>query len=131
MEPPSDPKQRAIVGGPQSPTQHLSELLEKVLSPLVNHLKSYIKDDCDFLRKFPHVLDTLCQLYSCDVVNLYTNITHELGITALKYWTNKLWHLIPEHFSSEFIIDAAIFVLQNNNFCFDQKMYTPKNSYSD
>ena len=126
MEPPSDLKGRAIVGGPQSPTQHLSELLEKTLSPLVNHLKSYIKDDWDFLRKFPHDLDPLCQLYSCDVVNLYTNITHELGITALKYWTNKLRHLIPERFSTEFIINTATFVLQNNNFCFDQKMYAQK-----
>ena len=123
MKPPSNLKGRAIVGGPQSPTQHLSELLEKILSPLVTHLRSYIKDDWDFLRKFPRYLDPSCHLYSCDVVNLYTNITHELGITALKYWINKLRHLIPARFTTNFIIDAASFVLRNNNFCFDRKMY--------
>ena len=44
----------------------------------------------------------------------------------MKYWTSKLRHLIPERFSSEFIIDAATFALQNNNFCFEQKMYAQK-----
>ena len=48
MDPPDDLKARPIVAGPNSPTQKLSELLEKILSPLVPRQKSYIKDDWDF-----------------------------------------------------------------------------------
>ena len=84
MSPPKDLKGRAIVAGPQAPTQHLSELLEKLLSPLVPQLRSYVKDDWDFLRKFPRQLDPHCKLYSCDVVNLYTNISHDLGLKSLE-----------------------------------------------
>ena len=53
MSIPSDLQARPVVAGPVSPTQHLSEFLEKILSPIVEHLKSYVKDDWDFLRKFP------------------------------------------------------------------------------
>ena len=84
MDPPNDLKGRPIIAGPSSPTQHLSKLLEQILSPLISHLKSYIKDDWDFLRKMPKKIDYDCTLYSCDIVSLYSNITHDLGITALK-----------------------------------------------
>ena len=66
---PNDLKGRPVIAGPEAPTQHLSELLEKILSPLVVNLESYIKDDWDFLRKFPRQLEPDCQLYSCDVVS--------------------------------------------------------------
>ena len=101
----------------------MSELLEKILSPLVVNLESYIKDDWDFLRKFPRQLEPDCQLYSCDVVSLYTNISHDLGIKALRYWTDKCRDLIPERFTQAFIIEAAEFVLRNNYFIFDNEMF--------
>ena len=123
LKTPEDLKGRAIVGGPQSPTQHLSELLEKLLSPLVPHLKSYVKDDWHFLRKFPRQLDPNCKLYSCDVVNLYTNISHDLGLKALRYWIDRMRHLIPDRFTTLFILEAAAFVLEHNNFCFDKRMF--------
>ena len=62
-------------------------------------------------------------IYSCDIISLYTNITHELGLNALKYWIDRERHLIPTRFSVEFIIGAAEFVLTNNNFLFDNFMY--------
>ena len=48
-------KDRPIIAGPNSPTQHLSELLEKILYPLVPYLKSYIKDDWDFRKNYHHI----------------------------------------------------------------------------
>ena len=123
MDTPHDLKGRPIVGGPKSPTQHLSEFLEKVLSPLVPYQKSYVKDDWDFLRKFPPELDPSYKLYSCDIVSLYTSITHDLGLKALKYWIGKLRHLIPSRVKTEFILEAAEFVLTNNYFLFNDVMY--------
>ena len=123
MDPPNDLKGRPIIAGPSSPTQHLSKLLERILSPLVSHMKSYIKDDWDFLRKLPNKINYDCTLYSCDIVSLYSNITHDLGLTALKYWIEKLRAFIPERFTTNFILESAKFILNNNNFMFDSVMY--------
>ena len=98
MAPPDDLKGRPIIAGPNSPTQHLSKLLEKILSPLVPYIKSYIKDDWDFLRKLPSSIDYDCTLYSCDIISLYSNITHDLGLKALEYWITKLRDIIPKRF---------------------------------
>ena len=123
MNPPSDLQARPIIAGPVSPTQHLSELLEKILSPIVTQLRSYIKDDWDFIRKLPNRIDYDCEMYSCDVISLYTSITHELGEKALNYFIDRKRNLIPSRFTKEFIIESALFVLKNNNFFFDRKMY--------
>ena len=44
----SDLKGRPIFGGPESPIQRLSNLIEVLLKPLVPTLKTYIKYDWDF-----------------------------------------------------------------------------------
>ena len=50
----------------------------------------YVKDDCNFLRKLPPCSHYPAKLYSCDVVSLYSNITHELGLTSLEYYIDIL-----------------------------------------
>ena len=111
---PHELKGRPIAAGSKSPTIPIRELLGKLLSPLVPHLKTYVKDDRDFSRILPRTIDYEGTLLSCDVVSLYTSIPHELGIQALQFWLNKLRHLIPERFTIEFIIEATLFVLNNN-----------------
>lgn len=123
MDPPNDLKARPIVAGPVSPTQRLSELLEKLLTPLVKYLKSYIKDDWDFLNKLPREIEYECNLYTCDIVSLYTSIPHDLGVTALKYWFDKRRDLIPTKFTKDFIIESCLFILTNNNFIFNSTLY--------
>ena len=85
MQPPEDLKGSPIVGGPNSPTQGISAVLEKILTPIVSCLKTYVKDDWDFIRKLPSYVDYPCVLASCDVVSLYTSIPHDLGLEALSY----------------------------------------------
>ena len=123
MQLPEDLKGRPIVGGPNSPTQGISSLLEKVLTPIVSCLKTYVKDDWEFIRKLPSHVDYPCVLASRDVVNLYTSIPHDLGLEALSYWIDKKPNLIPERFTKAFILEAASFVLSNNNFQFDIYMF--------
>ena len=119
MDVPNDLKGRPITAGPCSPTRGLSELLERLLSPFVSRLKTYVKDDRDFLSRLPRFIDYDCELLSCDIISLYTNIQHDLGIDALRYWLSKYPELIPRRFTIEFILEAAAFVLKNNNFMFD------------
>ena len=46
-----DLKGRPTSGGPESLSQRLSNLIEISLKPLVPTLKTYIKDDYDFLKR--------------------------------------------------------------------------------
>ena len=123
METPLDLKARPIVAGSNSPTSRLSELLEKILTPLVPHLKSYVKDDIDMLRKLPRKIDPDSDLYSFDVVSLYTSISHDLGVEALSYWCDKLRGYIPARFTKEFILKACRFILTNNFFQFNDEFW--------
>ena len=52
MQSPGDLKGRPIVGGPNSPTQGISGLLEKILSPTVSCLKTYKKDERILLENY-------------------------------------------------------------------------------
>lgn len=58
-----------------------------------------------------------------DVTNLYTNLTTDLGINALKYWINKYPQNINSRCSREFILEASSLVLKNNTFSFNGKHY--------
>ena len=116
IKPPNSLKGRPIIAGPNSPTQRLSSFLEKISIPLEPKLKSYIKDEWDFLKKLPSNLDPNFTFLTCEIVILYTNIPHELGLRALLYYITKSRNLIPIRFSEEFILEAAGIVLKNNNF---------------
>ena len=123
MEHPDSLKTRPICGGPQAVTQGASKLLHEILSPLVEEMKSYIKDEWDFVRSFPKKISFKANLISCDIVSLYPSIPTELGIEALEYWIDRLRHRIPMRFSKQFILDLAKFVLENNFCRFGSEMF--------
>ena len=79
---PKDLKGRSINGDVKSVTQGLSKLLDNILKPLVVHLKTFIKDEFDFIRKFPKNVRNDCYALCCDVTSLCTSIPTELGIKA-------------------------------------------------
>ena len=121
IQPPEDLKGRPIVGGPNSLTQGISGLLEKISNPIVSCLETYTKDDWDFIRKLRSHYP--CVLAICDVVSLYKSIPHEFGLEALSYWIEKKRNLILERLTKAFILEAASFILSNNNFQFDSYMF--------
>ena len=123
MDTPNDLKGRPITAGPNTPTRGLSELLEKILAPFVPKLKTYVKDDRDFVSRIPRFVNYDCELLSWDVVSLYTSIPHELGIEALNYWLTKYPDLISPRLTRDFVLEATLFVLQNNYFMFDGTCY--------
>ena len=123
MQPPSTLKGRPIISGPISPTKHLSQLISKILAPLVPLQDSYIKDDWAFIKQLPRNLDYEAELFTCDVVSLYTSIPHDLGVEAIEFWLQEHRDKIPRRFTRDFIIDSILFILQNNNFYFDGHHY--------
>ena len=120
---PRNLKGRPINGDVNSVTQGLSKLIDKILNPLVTHLRAFIKDEFDFLRKFPKKVPSNTKIICCDVTSLYTSIPTELGLEALDYWLTKLSSWVDTRFTKTFIIEAVHFILKNNFFEFNSKMW--------
>ena len=112
-----------MIAGPMSPTKHLSQLIDKIISPLVPPQKSYIKDDWDFVKKLPRHIAIPSELVSCDIVSLYTSIPHSLGMKAMGHWVEREKAMLPPKFTKEFIMASILFILNHNNFLFDNVLY--------
>ena len=118
---------RPIIAGTNSPTRHLSDVIAKILTPLVQMQTTYVKDDWDYLRKLPHRLEEKCKLFGCDITSFYTSIPHELGLKAIKYWINRCRNPIPARFTNNFIIESVEFLLKNNNCTFKDQLFNQIN----
>ena len=120
---PSDLKLRPLVAGPICPTKPLSNLTDILLKPFLLHVKSYVKDNLDFLSKCSrkNYEDTL--LVTLDVVNLYTKILHTFGLEALDYWFENHPESLHARFNKEFVLQYAKFILQNNNMKFNNEFH--------
>ena len=79
-------------------------------------MKSFVRDDLEFLRHLPDHVESNITLVTLVVVNLYTNITARLGQEALCYWMQKQYR---------WQIHNTIFdlVLKNNIFMFNDRYF--------
>ena len=123
VNPPTDLKLRPIIAGPVCPTHRLSNLIDIILKPLCTYVPSFIRDDIDFLSHLPENAHSDSILVSFYVTSLYTNIPHDLGIEAMKFWIEKHRDAVPERFSNDFILESVRFILENNSFFFNGKNY--------
>ena len=119
----TDLKLRPIVAGPSCLTHRLSNLLDILLRPYTKHVKSNLRDTTDFLNNLPDKIQEDTLLATFDIEALYSNIPHELGIEAVKYWLNKHPETLENRFSKSFILEGIQLILENNTFCFDDIHY--------
>ena len=77
-----------------------------LLKSFISKVQSYVRDDIDFLKYILKIVPQNTLLVSFVVVNLYTNISHDLGIKAINSWLTKYPELIHERFSKEFILES-------------------------
>ncbi|CAG2199913.1 unnamed protein product [Mytilus edulis] len=108
---PNDLKLRPIVAGPESTTQRMSHFLDLILKKLCPLIPSYVRDDIDFLRYIPETVPKNTLLTTFDVTSLYTNIPHDLGTTAIKYWVEINREIVDGRFDTE-LIDQSYFVIR-------------------
>ena len=104
---PSDLKLRPIVAGPICPTRPLSNLIDILLKPFLLHVKSYVKDNLDFLSKCSreNYEDTL--LVTFDVASICTNIPHTFGLEALDCWIENHPESLHGRFNKEFVLECT------------------------
>ena len=86
VEQPCDLQMRPIVAGPNCVTSRLSSsFLDVLLKPLLKHVKSYVRDDTDFLDKVPKTTADSKILLTLDIRNMYPNIDNDLGQEATEF----------------------------------------------
>ena len=66
-----------------------------------------------------------CQLAIFNIKNLYGNISHSLGLQAVKYWLNNFYSN-DNRISSDFILQALELILKNNSFQFNGMFFRQK-----
>ena len=101
----------------------MSDLIHILLKPFFLHVKSYVKDNLDFLSKCSRENYEDILLVTFDVVNLYTNIPHTFGMQTLDYWLENHPESLYGRFYKEFFFRNAKIILQNNNMKFNNEFY--------
>ena len=117
---------RPVVAGPNSPTHHLSNLVDILLKAFLIHIKSYIENNLDFLAKCSCGNKCDIILTTFDVVGLYSNIPHEYGLEAIECWLDKFTEYLHPRFPMEFVLESVKFILENNNLNFDNEYFNSK-----
>ena len=123
IEDPEDLTFRPIVGGPNAPTQRLAQLMDIILKPQYKNIRSYIRDDIDFLNKLEKTVPNSFTLLTYDVCNLYGSIPHQLGLSALRFFINRHKEDLPRNFTPGFILDGTQLILENNIMKFGDKYF--------
>ena len=120
----SHPPGRPIVASNDSLTEPLSQFVDRHMRPIVTKLPSYLRDTGDFIHQLSEVIipnstDDIF-LVTLDVVSLYTNIPHTLGMEALRHFLDLRDELIPP---SNFLVEMTSMILYKNYFLFENDYY--------
>ena len=114
---------RSIVGGPNCPTRPLSQLIDIILKPFLIHIKSYVKDNLDFLGKYSRKNNDSTTLVTFDTKSLYTSIPHNYGLKAIRFWIEKHPDSLHSRFSKGFVLESVKIILENYNCTFIDEFY--------
>ena len=119
------PVGRPIVSGCDGPTEKLSSFVDKLLQPIAQQQKSYLKDTTDFVNFIENTkvpVDVI--LVSMDVTSLYTNIPQEEGIdTVCMRRAYEIFYRNEPPIPTQLLKRALRLILQENSFQFNGKNY--------
>ena len=111
---------KPVISNCGTPTENVSKYLDFLRKPVMQDGWSYIKDTGDFLKKIKRLgkIPEGAIFVTADVVGLYPNIPHDMG---LQYLRKRLNETIICKVSTEEISTMTEFVLKNNYFEFNEK----------
>lgn len=116
------PPCRPIISDVSSESYHLSEYLDSFLQPIASQHPSYLKDTYDFLNKLSQIQvtqDTL--LVTADVDSMYTNISHEAGLRAVRAALTR--NPNPARPPIDTFLELLSLTLTRNDFYFNGEFY--------
>ena len=118
------PIQRSValeVSGCDGPTEKLSSFVDKLLQPIAQQQKSYLKDTTDFVNFIENTkVPAEVILVSMDVTSLYTNIPQEEGIdTVCRAY--EIFYRNEPPIPTQLLKRALRLILQENSFQFNGK----------
>ena len=115
------PVGRPIVSGCDGPTEKLSSFVDKLLQPIAQQQKSYLKDTTDFVNFIENTkvpADVI--LVSMDITSLYPNILQEEGIdTVCRAY--EIFYRNEPPIPTQLLKRALRLILQENSFQFNGK----------
>lgn len=116
------PPGRPIVGGIDSLTMRVGKYVDFFLQPLVTRTPAFLKDSLQIINEISqlHVEDDVL-LVTADVSSLYTNIAHDLGFQAARYFLNKDESM--DQSTREFILKLLKFAMEHNFFYYDGQYF--------
>ena len=125
----TDTPGRPIVRSIHSHSSRISEFVDIQLEPIVNNIKSHIKDTIDFINKIETIQnipkDTI--LVTMDVKSLFTQIPHTEGINAV---ARAIENAKNTNISNRVTLKLLSLTLHLNNFEFNGKHYLQKKGSS-
>ncbi|CAJ0956156.1 unnamed protein product [Ranitomeya imitator] len=121
-----NPPGRPIVASTNSLLSPLAITLDRILTPLLQNISSYLKDTTDFLSKLHAITPVAsgCTLVTLDVNSLYTCINHQTGVEAVQWFLTKYTDFSPDQL--QFCVDLLVLVLNKNFFLFGDQYYIQK-----
>ncbi|CAJ0944905.1 unnamed protein product [Ranitomeya imitator] len=121
-----NPPGRPIVASTNSLLSPLAITLDRILTPLLQNISSYLKDTTDFLSKLHAITPVAsgCTLVTLDVNSLYTCINHQRGIDAVQWFLTEYTNFSPDQL--QFCMDLLVLVLHKNFFLFSDQYYIQK-----
>ena len=117
------PVGRPIISGCEGPTERISSFVDRLLQPIAQRQKSYIKDSTDFINFVERTKvhqDTI--LVSMDVASLYTNIPQEEGITTVCRAYDTFHNNNPP-IPTKYLREMLDLILKENSFQFNGENY--------
>ena len=111
-EPFDNPPGRPIISGIGTLTEQASKFIDFYIKPYVQKLPSFIEDTTDVLTKLAGLTNVHSQfLVTMDVESLYTNIDHNDGLDAMKFFLADRNSLPPTDLSKSQIGSFTIMCL--------------------
>ncbi|KAL9960667.1 hypothetical protein ACROYT_G034153 [Oculina patagonica] len=113
---------RPIVSACNCPTELIATYLDRITTPLVHNLPSFVKDTNHMLQiaesfRFPELTN---YVFTMDVKSLYTVIPNQDGLLALEHFLDKRSVLQPP---THTLLRLAELVLTLNTFTFNGNYY--------
>ena len=109
---------RPIVAGPVFHTSGISEILHYIMEPALSLSPHTVKDSFDFMQRLEKQCQNNTLLSTCDIKSLYTNIRHNLFLTAIEYWIEHLQNNLPlfQCFTKQLVLEGLSIILKFNYF---------------